>query len=95
MSTFPPLPDSDSKQSQEARRESGDFGYRLEEKHNHDEKRLTQFLEFESKLSASQQGLTPRERYILFLEQYEYSLTPQERHLLHLGRRQAEAQHHS
>ncbi len=95
MSAFPPLPNSDSERSPAAHRESGEFGYHLEEKHGHDEKRLTQFLEFESKLSASQQGLTPRERYILFLEQHEHSLTPQERHLLYLGRRQTEVQHHS
>ena len=95
MSTFPQLPDSDNDLSPAPLRKSEEYGCRLAEKHSHDEQRLAQFLEFESKLSASQQSLSPRERYILFLEERQYSLNPQERHLLLLGRRQAETRQRS
>ena len=88
---FPQYPDSDNDHSPATLHRSEEYGCLLAEKHSHDEKRLTEFLEFESKLSASQQSLSPRERYILFLEEHESSLNSQERYLLLLGRQQAEA----
>ena len=92
MSTFHQRTDSDHSYSPESLIESAEYGCLLEEKHNHDEKRLTQFLEFESKLNASQQSLSTRDRYILFLEEHEYSLNPQERNLLLLARQEGSGQ---
>ncbi|MYC29043.1 MAG: hypothetical protein F4X65_03005 [Chloroflexi bacterium] len=86
MSTFHQQTDAENNHSPEHFAKSEEYGCLLEAKHSHDEKRLTQFLEFESKLSASQRRLNARERYLLFLEKHEYSLNPQERGLLLLGR---------
>ena len=91
MSTMPP---SDNNHSPEAIRKGEEFGHYLAEKHRLDEERLTQFLEFDKKLNASQQHLSPRERYLLFLEECEDSLSPQERNLLLLARQQAKAGQH-
>ena len=93
MSTFHQRIDADNSHSPEHFAEREEYGCLLEEKHSHDEKRLTQFLEFESKLSASQRSLSARERYLLFLEKHEYSLNLEERALLLLGRQAGAGQH--
>ena len=94
MTTIPPRPDSGNGYGTEAGHKSKGYGYSLAEKHQHDEERLTQFLAFESKLNTGQQRLSPRERYILFLEENEGSLGPEERNLMALERRRVEAGHH-
>ena len=95
MSTSPPPPDFDNNHSPEAIRKGEEFGHHLAEKHRLDEERFDSVPGVRGeRLGPSQQVLSLRERYVLFLEERKDSLSPQERNLLLLARQQAKAGQH-